>query len=118
MRRSFPLALAIVAVVVTSAAVVVFALAVLRAPTPGERGVAAPPSAASQPPYSQGADEQEAVEDEPVEERLPAGRVVPLTLDQDTREQLSAAARAADDATGHAKGAVNVATGGTTADGS
>ncbi|MFC0556470.1 hypothetical protein ACFFHJ_36750 [Planotetraspora thailandica] len=57
-------------------------------------------------------DSQPATFEQVEEVRFPPGTALPLTVDQETRDQLSAAARAVVDPSGPAKRAVEVATGG------
>jgi hypothetical protein len=109
MRRSPAVFLALTGCVIALGAVLIFTLELLLASQEHAdlSGTALPSLAASQP----------ASEEEPAEEvnevRFPPGTALPLTVDQETRDQLSAAARAVIDPSGPAKRAVEVATSGT-----
>ncbi|GAA4585384.1 hypothetical protein GCM10023194_27910 [Planotetraspora phitsanulokensis] len=111
MHRSFPARVAMVGLIATIAIIAVFTLAVLL-PAQDQAPVGTAPT--SFPAQSaQAAGEEDPDEEEPEEQRHPAGTAIPLMVDQETRDQLSAAARAVVDPSGPVKGAMNVATGGT-----
>ncbi|MCC5580790.1 hypothetical protein IMZ11_34750 [Microtetraspora sp. AC03309] len=111
MRRSPAALLAIIGFVVAIGAAFVLTLTSLLPPQDQtDLSSAAAPS----PSASQVADEEpEEEEDLPPEQRLPAGTALPLRIDQETRDLLSAAARAAVDPSGPAKRAVDVTDSGT-----
>ncbi|WP_203880838.1 hypothetical protein [Planotetraspora kaengkrachanensis] len=110
MHRSFSVRVALAGLVAAIGAVVVFTLAVYL-PSPG-RALVDDAATFSAPPSATAAQE-EPDEEESEEQRFPAGTAIPLPIDRETRDQLSAAARAVVDPSGPAKGAMNVATSGT-----
>ncbi|MFF4772027.1 hypothetical protein ACFY05_04150 [Microtetraspora fusca] len=103
--RRFPAVVAIVGLAVAFGFAVIYTL-VLLFPSSEQVEIRTAPTLATSTPQS-------VDEEEPEEIRLQPGGALPLKIDRETRDQLSAAARAVVDPSGPARRAVDVATSGT-----